>query len=80
MRMSETENLKPGWVRPDGAIRYASVGRTTLYDWIRRGLVESQLLGEPGKGRCMRLINLASLDACIRDPQAAELRAKNGGG
>jgi hypothetical protein len=75
----ENENPKPAWARVDGAIRYAPFGRTTLYDLIRRGLIESYSIGKPGARRCVRLINLASLDAYIRDPQAAELRATNGG-
>jgi hypothetical protein len=84
MRMStteicETENLKPAWARPDGALRYAPFGRTTLYDLMKRGLIESHVIGKPGVKRCVRLINLESLDAYIRDPQGAELRAKNGG-
>jgi hypothetical protein len=73
----ETENPKPGWVRPDGALRHAPFGRTTLYDLINRGLIESYLIGKPGVKRCVRMINLKSLDDYIRDPQAAELRAKN---
>ena len=83
MRMSddicETESLKPGWARPDGALRHAPFGRTTLFHLIKHNLIESHLIGKPGVGRSVRLINLASLDAYIRDPQAAELRAKNGG-
>ena len=82
MRMSteicETENPNPGWARPDGALRHAPFGRTTLYDLIKRGLIESHLIGKPGAKRCVRMINLASLDAYIRDPKAAKLRAKNG--
>ena len=74
----ENENPKTGWARPDGALRYAPFGRTTLYDLMRRGLIESYVIGKPGVKRCVRLINLASLDSYIRDPQAAEVRAAGG--
>ena len=78
MNVIESENVKAGWARPDGVLRYAPFGRTTLYDLINRGLIESYVIGKPGVKRCVRLINLASLDSYIRDPQAAEVRAANG--
>jgi hypothetical protein len=74
----ETESPKPAWVRPEGALRHAPIGRTTLYDLLKRNVVESSSIGKPGVKRRIRLVNLASYDAWIRDPQAAELRAKNG--
>jgi len=74
----EGENPKQGWARPEGALRYAPFGRTTLYDLIKRNLIESHVIGKPGVKRCVRMINLASLDAYIRDPQAAEIRAAAG--
>lgn len=78
-KICETENVKAGWARPDGAIRHAPISRTTLYDLIRRGVVESHRIGKSATGRGIRLISLQSLDAYIRDPQSAELRAANGG-
>jgi hypothetical protein len=77
-KICETENPRQGWARPEGALKHAPFGRTTLYDLIKRNLIESHVIGKPGVKRCVRMINLASLDAYIRDPQAAEARAASG--
>jgi hypothetical protein len=52
-----------------------------------RRVIESYVIGKPGVKRCVRMINLESLDRYIRDPKAAEARAardngspQNGGG
>jgi hypothetical protein len=76
----EVEQPTLGWARPEGAMKHAPIGRTTLYDLIGRGVIESHRISKHNKarGRAIRLISLASLDAYIRNPEAAELRAANG--
>lgn len=49
-----------------------------LFDLIKRGLIESYVVGNPNVRKHVRLISLKSLDDFIRDPQAAELRAAKG--
>jgi hypothetical protein len=61
------EPLKPRYVRVDGAVRYSSIGRTSLYEAIKSGAITSFKLGEPGQKKAVRLIDLNSLDKFIQN-------------
>lgn len=53
--------ILPEFGTVDDACRIFGVGRTKLYSYIKRGLVRSICLREPGKATGKRLIYLVSL-------------------
>jgi hypothetical protein len=66
MNAIESENPRIGWARPEGALKYAPFSRTTLYDLIKRNLIESHVIGKPGVKRCVRMINRSMRIFAIR--------------
>lgn len=59
------DGVIPPFVRPKEACRLFGVGRSTLAEWIARGLVKSHLIRQPRNISGMRLISTESLRAFI---------------
>jgi hypothetical protein len=55
------EGIMPEFVRPADAVRLFGVGKSTLADWIARGLIRSHLIRRAGSKSGMRLIATASI-------------------
>jgi hypothetical protein len=53
--------LIPEFVRPADAVRLYGIGKSTLADWITRGLIRSHLVRRVGNTSGMRLVSTASL-------------------
>jgi hypothetical protein len=69
---TNAEPVEPGaeWLRLPEVRRAFGIGRTTAYAWIAAGRIRSVCLRRPGCARGLRLINAASIRACIADAQA----------
>jgi hypothetical protein len=57
----ENERLKPEWLRLPEAMRIFGLGRSTLYELIAGGKIQSTPLRKPGAKRGIRLIRYDSL-------------------
>lgn len=64
------DGVIPPFVRPKDACRLFGVGRSTLAEWIARGLVKSHLVRQPRNISGMRLISTESLRAFIERHEA----------
>lgn len=53
--------MTPEFLRPKDAVKMFGVGKSTLADWIAKGLVKSHLIRRRGNVSGMRLISTASL-------------------
>lgn len=51
----------PEFVRTTDAVRLFGIGKSTLADWISRGLIRSHLVRRPGNKSGIRLISTAGL-------------------
>jgi hypothetical protein len=65
-------DVMPEFCRPKDATRLYGVGKSTLADWIARGLIKSHLVRRPGNTSGLRLISTASLKAFIEGHNAEE--------
>jgi hypothetical protein len=57
----QCETLLPEWGTIEDTCRIFSLGRTKIYSYLKRGLVQGVCLREPGKGTGKRLIYLESV-------------------
>lgn len=59
------DGITPEFVRTADAVRLFGIGKSTLADWIKRGLIRSHLVRRPGNKSGIRLISTAGLRAFI---------------
>ena len=59
------QNLKPEWLRIPDAIRVSGIGRSSLYELIAAGRINSKCLRKRGAIRGIRIISYDSLLAYI---------------
>jgi len=78
INISETEPIAPHWARIDGAVRYSSIGRSTILQAVYSGAIRSIKFGEVGQKKTIRLIDLRSLDEFIENGGKRPVAAKNG--
>ena len=94
MNMTETDSPSltspPQWLRVPQAVQLYGIGKSTLWDLIRRGKIRSSLVSssratkKTGTKHGSRLVNAASLEAFISatasgGDQETPRRAKKGG-
>jgi predicted site-specific integrase-resolvase len=61
MLISELNSPTYNWLSLDEAQEVSRVSRSTLYSWLRAGLVQSSTPTIPGKKRGRRLVSARSL-------------------
>ena len=57
--------VKPEWLRIPDAIRFSGLGRSSLYELMKKGKVKSVCLRKRNCIRGIRLVNAESLNAFI---------------
>jgi len=61
--------IKPEWLRLPDAKRMSGLGRSTLYNLIRSGLIKSAVIRRRGCQRGCRIVNtdslLAYIESCV---------------
>lgn len=60
---SPIPKMKPAYLRPEDAAKYASIGVRTLYRWIATGKIKPAKIGR------VRLVKIADLDRLIDSAQ-----------
>ncbi len=55
--------MKPAYLRPEDAAKYAAIGTRTLYRWIATGKIKPAKIGR------VRLVRVADLDRLIASHQ-----------
>ena len=55
--------MKPAYLRPEDAAKYAAIGTRTLYRWIATGKIKPAKIGR------VRLVRVADLDRLIESHQ-----------
>ena len=73
---ARSDKLMPRWLRISGAVRYSSVSRSLLYQWIATGKVRSiSLKSNRGNVRGVRLIDRLSIDELMLQGLAKDKEA-----
>jgi hypothetical protein len=65
MNTSSPNTITSEWMSVQNTVKAYPLGRTTLFDLVRRGCIKSAVLRSPGSLKGRRLIHKPSLDAYL---------------
>lgn len=65
-------HITPAWLTIPGAVRYSGIGRASIEAFVKKKLVDSRKVVQPGNKSGRRLIRRSSLDQFIENGGAAD--------